>query len=361
MCISINEGWRIWRHSSAVKRSGWKRYPGDMKAICDGIINDCWDAEKGIYCASAGHFHQFYTRDFGIAVEALVAKRRDKCLATLAYAMQHFEQAEMVTVAITPSGRPFNFPTFSPDSLAFLLRALRMCKAKDLVKQYKAFLERQIKDWCAIVIADDGFVKRRVHFGGMRDHAVRSSSAYDNTMILVVKEEAKALGLATPPISLTPTLFVKEFWTGTHLKDDRDSDRLSGDANVVPFWLGVVKDAAKARTCLRALHAAGMDKPVPLAYSPSSDSAPPMIWQNLFAKNWESDARWLQLGLMYTVVAKRVDKALFRQAQSSLLANILVNKNILELFTAEGKPYTSAFYHADEGMLWGAALARTLL
>lgn len=384
----LSEGFRIWRASSRRKRQGWKHYPfagkgGDsaIKAICEGIIEDCWEENngQGHYCASAGHFHQFYTRDFGIACEGLLGTKqgKERCIATLGYALDTFSKVNHVAVAVTPRGVVFDFPTFSPDSLAYLLRALRVCeeaqasKTKALVASHKTFLEGQIKEWCEIVIAEDGFVRKGVHFGGMRDHAIRSSSCYDNALILVVKEEAKALGLRTPPIALTPALFVKEFWHGTHLMDDRATDangkridRLSGDANVVPFWLGVVKDNKRgtlARTALRTLHDAGMDTPLPLAYSPSTKTAPPMIWQNIFAKDWESNTRWLQLGLMYTAVAKQADKKLFAQAREALRANILANKNILEVFTHEGKPYTSAFYHADEGMLWGAALAKQIL
>ena len=101
----ISEGFRIWRASSRRKRQGWKQYSlagkgdakGDVKAICDAIIEDCWEegngqGNYGHYCASAGHFHQFYTRDFGIAVEGLLGTTtgKERCLATLSYALQHF-------------------------------------------------------------------------------------------------------------------------------------------------------------------------------------------------------------------------------------------------------------------------------
>jgi len=353
---SISEGLRIARISAKRKKSGWKRYPGSVRQVCDGILRDCWNGQY--YQASAGHFCQFYTRDFGIACEGLDV---ENCRATLSYALQRFSEHGAVTVALTPSGKPFDFPCFSPDSLAFLLRALHVCKAEQLAAMHKDFLEQQINDWCDKVIADDGFVKSGVHFGGMRDHAVRSSSCYDNVMVLLLKREAKALRIKTPDIKLTPALFVKEFWSVDHFRDERGDDGISGDASIVPFWLGIVDDDRKAKLALRKLHGLRMDKPIPLAYSPTGKQAPKMIWQNLFVKDWESDAKWMQLGLMYAAVAKRHDKVIYDEVAVTLRANILKNQNILEVFTPDGKPYTSRFYHADEGMLWGAALARKIL
>ncbi len=349
----LGEAWRIWRLSSRRKRRGWKRYAGLIQEICSSIMEDCWDGTH--YCASAGHFHQFYCRDIGIAAEGLDKERLRK---TLDWALAIFERQGKVTVAITPKGVPFDFPVFSPDSLAFLLRSLRIAGDKKLVDSHRAFLEREISKWCARVIAEDGFVKRDVHFGGMRDHAIRSSSAYDNAMVLLLKREAASLGLRCPPIALTQEIFLKEFWTGAHIRDARNNPALSGDANIVPFWLGVIKDDEKARICVRMLHESGMDRP-PLAYSaPGRKSR--VIWQNIFVGGWEEQARWLQLGLMYAVVAKSVDKTIYEQAKSDILDLIKRDANVLEVYTPGGKPYRSLFYHSDEGMLWGAALARAL-
>ncbi|MEK6822313.1 MAG: hypothetical protein AABY13_00670 [Nanoarchaeota archaeon] len=351
----LTEGLRIAKLSSARKKSGWKRYDGGIRKICDAIIEDCWNGE--FYTASAGHFCQFYTRDFGIACKWLDA---DRCRSTLSYALAKFREADAVTVAITPAGKPFDFPTFSPDSLAYLLHALRVCKADAVVAAHQDFLEAQITAWCGRVIDEDGFVRRNVHYGGMRDHAVRSSSCYDNAMVLLLKQEAHTLGLKTPPIALTPEIFIKEFWVDDHCKDERDNDVISGDASVVPFWLGIIDDAKMANAMLQRLHRMKLDKPLPLAYSAPGQS-PKMIWQNVFSNGWEAEAKWMQLGLMYASIARRHHKELFEEIKDQLAQNILTNQNILEVFTPKGEPYTSTFYHADEGMLWGAALARNLL
>lgn len=335
---------------------GWKRYQGSANAICDAIIKDCWN---GSYLqASAGHFCQFYARDIGIASNHLGDK--EKLRATLSYALECFTKHGSVTTSITPKGQCFDFPMFAPDSLAFVLRALSSARACEIVKEHKAFLEDQISDWCTKTLAGDGFVKRNVHFSSMRDHAIRSSSCYDNIMVLLLKQEAAKLKLKTPSIMLTRARFVREFWTGTHFRDERDNNRVSGDANVVPFWLGVVNSKSKARKALSTLDSKGMTKPLPLAYNPPGQS-PRMIAAEAFVPGWEREARWMQLGLMYAIVANSCDKALYDNARAAILARIETDQNVLEVFTPEGTPYRSMFYHADEGMLWGAALARKLL
>ena len=372
---TIAEGLRIARLSWQRKHHGWKRYPGGVRQICDGIIEDCWNGD--FYQASAGHFAQFYTRDFSIASSALPQERAE---ATLSYALQKFHQAGAVTVAITPRGVPFDFPVFSPDSLAFLLHALRIAQADDVLAAHQDFIEAQVDSWCKRVIGEDGFVRSGVHFGGMRDHAIRSSSCYDNVMVLLLKQEAKTLGLRAPKIALSTRMFMDEFWQDGSFKDARDDASIQGDANVIPFWTGVVDDKQKARQALNTLHRLKMDTPVPLAYSPTCGKAPrgrlhskrplehgpqsiapKMIWQNLFVRNWECESRWMQLGLMYVALAKKYNPSLYDEIAASLRKNILANQNVLEVFTPDGKPYTSAFYHADEGMLWGAALAKKIL
>ena len=351
----IGEGLRIARLSLWRKLRGWKRYPGDIPQICDGILNDCWNGRY--YQASAGHFCQFYTRDFGIASPFL---EKEKSVATLRYALERFSKRGRVTTSITPSGRCFDFPVFAPDSLAFLFRALSVAKDKQLLNEYRGFLQEQIDKWCRIVLDDDGFVRRNIHFSSMRDHSIRSSSCYDNSMALLLKEAARSCGFRTG-ITLTASKFIKEFWADDHFKDERDTDTsLSGDANVVPFWLGIIDNKKMARLALHCLDDAGMTLPVPLAYSPSKAASPKMIKAEMLVPNWEGDTRWMQLGLMYAAVAKKNDKQLFEKAKQAITNNIRKNQNILEVFTKEGKPYTSLFYHADEGMLWGAALSKSL-
>ena len=41
----------------------------------------------------------------------------------------------------------------------------------------------------------EGKVKRKKHFSGMRDHAIRDASCYDTVMVAVVARESKLLGL----------------------------------------------------------------------------------------------------------------------------------------------------------------------
>jgi len=352
--VLMGEAARIGWLSLRRKLSGWKRYPGNVQSICDAILNDCWNGR--FYQASAGHFRQFYARDIGIAAPFL---DKERLRATMSYALERYAAHGKITTSITPGndGAPFDFPVFGVDSLPFLLRGLRCANDKRIVSDHKEFLKIEIERWEAIVLNNDGFVKRNVHFSSMRDHAIRSSSCYDNAMVLLLKQEANALGLRTN-VKLTAAKFIKEFWNGRFLNDERDKEVLGGDANVVPWWLGVVDDKKKAKTCLQALHELRMDLPIPLSYSESSTVAPKMIGHEFFVPSWERDGRWMQLGLMYVDVATKLKMPWADEVIASVRSNIERNQNVLEVFTPEGRPYTSAFYHADESMLWGAALAK---
>src|SRR3989344_2702653 len=82
----ISEALRIFRRSLKVRVSGFKKYDGDAKEICERIINDCFNGKY--FQTSTGHFCQFWTRDFGMCAESLVKLGYKKEVGmTLEYAL----------------------------------------------------------------------------------------------------------------------------------------------------------------------------------------------------------------------------------------------------------------------------------
>ena len=91
--IHITEGIRLYKASQLRKQMGIRVYKGDAEKICKKIIEDCWNDEHQYFMTSAGHFCQFYMRDFGLVCKALITlghKKRVK--KTLEYALSHYKR-----------------------------------------------------------------------------------------------------------------------------------------------------------------------------------------------------------------------------------------------------------------------------
>jgi len=239
----VTEGLRYFLESIRRKAIGPKPCSArKAKAICKEVVERCWN---GVYFRnSAGHFREFWCRDFGFTVESLLAMGyRKRVLKTLSYALDCFAKHGKIETAITPSGKPFSFPNvYSPDSVAYFFHSLRVAKATAIVKKYKRFLENEVQSFVKNAIdPNTGLVKRHKHFSAMRDYSIRDSSCYDNVMAAFLSNELDALKLKNPlkKFNLAKNI-KKKFWTGTYFLDDLSGTKhITGDANIFPFWTKV--------------------------------------------------------------------------------------------------------------------------
>ncbi len=213
--IWISEGMRYFFHSVRVKTCGYRRYSGDAESILKQIIEDCWDEDKQYFRVSTGHYKEFWTRDFGLVVEHLIKLGyKDKVRKTLEYALRIFKKHNKITTAITPSGIPYDFPCYAPDSLAYLTKCLAVLNDKRLINEYRIFLSRKILEYFDIVIDKETWLVRRDRqFSTMKDYSIRSSSCYDNCMTAMLKENIGKLGLENPFKNYNyKELIKKNFW-----------------------------------------------------------------------------------------------------------------------------------------------------
>jgi hypothetical protein len=74
----------------------------------------------------------------------------------------------------------------------------------------------------------------------------------------------------------------------------------------------------------------------------------------ILAKGYERDTAWMHMGPLYIKMVQRVNKKLAQKYLATYTQLIERYKNYLEVFNADGTPFKSRFYHADEGMLWAA-------
>ncbi len=344
------EGSRIFI-SSWKNRLHKKKYKGDAKEICKEIVKDCWNGR--FFQTSTSNFAQFWTRDFGWCVSSLLKLRyNDEVQQTLRYALNRFKQCNKITTCITPSGKPYDFPQTAVDSLPWFIHAIKVSKFG--YYEHKQFLNKEIRKFFREFIdPHTGLVKPDLHVSSMKDHSIRKSSCYDNTMVALLARELKQLKLDNPFAKFNYAEILKRhFWSGEFFYDDlQKKEYVAGDANLFPFLLGIISDEKMLYKAMTEIRKAKLDEPFPLKYTKDREGVN-FIWQEVFARNYESNAIWMHMGLLYVKLMQEVDSELAQEYKEKYKELIEKHKNFLEVYTTDGKPFSSPFYYTDSGMLW---------
>ncbi|MBW2983374.1 hypothetical protein KY327_03645 [Candidatus Woesearchaeota archaeon] len=351
----VLEGWRMYKRHRRVKRHGYVRQGYKAEDVCKNTLEKLWN---GTYIqTSLGNYTQFYSRDFGMAAESLkklgYAKRG---LATVKYALEKYEQAGKVTTHLSPKGKALNFPgAYSPDSFAYLLISVRVFGGREMGKKHKPFLQAETDRFCEQALDEQGLIRRKKHFGGMRDHAVRDASCYDTVMAGVVQRECKKLGLdyRFPKIDYGEVL-VDEYWNGEWFDDDKNNKTLTADANIYPFWHGLIKDKTKLQKVLKHMRRKKMDRPLPVRYVATREEEGKTIWQNILVPGWEADCVWPMSGLPFIDITSDVNEKKAKEYHDQYCKMLEKHGTLIEVLDKKGKPYKSRYYSADEGMIWSA-------
>jgi hypothetical protein len=349
----------MFARSVGVRVLGFHRFAGDARHICEQIIDECWNGRY--FQTSAGHFAEFWTRDFGWCVDSLLKLGyRKEIIRTLSYALERFERAGGIATTISPLGRPFNFPCFSPDSLPFLMHALNSANAKSLIQKHRPFLQAQAELYERRVIDPETKLVKDKKFSSMKDGYYRHRSCYDTCVVgMLAKELNKAKIKHNLPDA--KSILMTHYWTGSYFLDDLSGrDYVAGDAQVFPFWTGVITDKKMMKKAFISLQEHGLDHPFPLKYT-SYRIRPNVIAQKLFAPNYEGNTIWPHMGLLYISLLRQIDPSRARQDVESYKSLVENHKTFLEVYSPDGKkPYRSLFYASDEGMLWAANLLTLL-
>jgi len=349
------EAFRILKRNLYVRKKGFKKYSGSAEEICRKITEDCWNGKY--FQVSTGHFQEFFIRDFGWCVDSLLKLGyKEEVIMTLKYALKIYSEQGLKTT-ISPSGKAFDIFTYSPDSLAYLIRSLRAAKAYNLIKVYKKFIEIETKKFYSKVIdKKTGLVKKNVYFSSMRDQAKRRSSCYDNIMAAMLSDELNKLKLYNPMKKIDFKKLIKEnFWTGKYFLDDVSGSKvITGDSNTIPFWTGVFEDRKMLRSAVNEIQKQKLDMPFPLKYCASKKSSDKMIFMEKFIAGYERNTCWLHIGPIYVQIVKKINPKKAREYKLRYKRIIERYKNFIEVFNADSKPYSCKWYYADEGMLWAA-------
>ncbi len=353
--IHIREGIRIYWAASQRKRRGFFQYPGKATEICQAIIKACWNGSY--FMTSAGHFSQFWTRDFGLCAEALVELGYGKRVrATLEYALSIFEKKGHITTTITPHGTPFDFPKYAVDSVPYLIHSIKVSKATDLLPKHATLIKREIDRCFKRTFNPRTSMVRHGHFSSFKDYAIRDSSTYDNCMLAMLRNDLTDLGLENPFARYDITSAIKHrLWNGRYFFDDiHRSDVVTGDANIYPFWIGVFDDPGMFQTVEQHIKKQKLEQPFPLKYSNGRDQ-PRKVWEEIFVRGYITDSIWSIHGMNYIMMLKKFGyQKKFERLMSFYRHIIEKHRNFLEVFNNKGEPFATPFYLTDESMLWAA-------
>ncbi|MCF7798545.1 hypothetical protein K9M74_01440 [Candidatus Woesearchaeota archaeon] len=352
----LREGRRMFFRHLRVRGKRFYSFTGNANQIGKQILDTLWNGQY--FRTSLGNYPVFYARDFGMAIQSLLELGyKEKVRKTLDYAMNCYMSHGGITTYIATSGKPVNFPNvYSPDSVAHMFRSLAILNDKELIATYKDFLQYELdKFYKTATFQITGEIKRFMHFGGMRDHHKRDGSCYDTVMAAIISREAEHLGLQNPFKRFNYSeIIIDQFWNGIYFNDDRSTKTLTADANIYPFWYGIIEDKTKLTSVIHAMQKLNLDKPFPIKYIAEGHPKGKTIFVEFLVRNWESQSIWPMSGLPYIDILGDIDadKAHMHLEQYKRL--IEDYGTFLEVYGGNGKPFKSAVYSSDEGMIWVA-------
>lgn len=357
--VLITAGAGVLSRSLLRRLFGWKHYRGSVEAICRAVIEDCWNG--AFFAGSAGHFRQFWTRDLAMCTPALVRLGyRDRVLRSWEWALERFVEARRVTTTVFFRRWPRDVYAYACDSLPMLLYGLREARASHLVEEHRKFISLEVERYCETVFdPETGMARTDGYFSAPRDCMTGRSTVFANVMLASLPRLLDDLSLRNPLAGAdVARRIMAQHWTGEFFRDALDRDLPSGDGNVWPFHMGIFgdDDFALRRRAFRTLEERGFTSPLPLRYFerrlPESELSVPRF----FTPNYQGDPSWMQMGPIYLRLLRDIDEDLFLRHRRTVASFIDRDRNYLEVYRTDGKPYRgrAGTYFCDEGMIWAA-------
>lgn len=352
----VKWGLRAAARSLKVRLLNLKRYEGDAREICKAVLRDCWNGQY--FTAGTGHFARFWTRDFGLYVEDLIHNGyRKKVHQTLENVLPIFEGQRRITTTIFDHKRAHDVFDYSPDSLALLIHAIKAARAYHLLEKYGEFLRSEVHKFHDLVLDKErGIIRLDRPFTTLKDNVSRISSMYNNTMLAMLARDLRELDLDNPFEGYNFRQILHDtFWTGNYFRDDLSGDDyVSGDANTIPFWAGIFTDPGMKRLAVDSMNNAGLANPFPLRYTNQRMPKRENALVKIFLPNYQGDSAWSIIAPMFIRLTRQVypEKAKVYIEQYRKL--IERDRTLLELFSADGSPFKTLVYFAEEGMLWAS-------
>lgn len=375
---------------------GYRRYEGTAEQILRAGLEACW---SGRYLtASPGHYRQLWTRDTGFAAPALVRlgePHPERLLSTLAWAIDVWRRRRShVTTTINPLLRgPVDIFDYGVDSLPLLLASLRSLLGAPATASRAEALAHEHRDWISaevehfvdrVVDPKTGLVRSDRHFSAHRDTFRNGTTAYANTMVALLGRTVAETGWGPDRLSRhfggsggaragggagagggsAPdwgALLRRHFWAGDRFRDRLGADETSGEANVWPFFAGLVEDREMLALALGTLQREGYATPYPLRFQAAHSPEGMLLLYRLYSADYQTTTAWTSLGSIYLSLLREVDAAAAAAGLDAMRRQIERDSTFWEVLNDQGGGWhsRSRLSVSDVSMLWGAILLET--
>jgi hypothetical protein len=306
----------------------------------------------------------FWTRDLSFSVPSLLRLGHgERVRASLAYAFEVWaKRRSHITTTIHYFDRPGDVFEYGVDSLPLFLAALRAADAVDLVERHRPWLEAEIAHYYATVVdPTTGLVRSDRKFSAHRDTVVNRSNAFGNTMVALLAKTIAETGWFASPFEKHfegdyGRLLIEHFWDGDHFRDALGDETVSGEANIWPFYTGVIGDPDVVAAALAHLHANGFCDPYPLRYETSRRPEREVWLTRHVLPDYQGSTVWTSLGAMYLQVLRTVNPSLAATETARYVEWIERDGTFWEVMNAHGQNWVSPRWVmiGEESMLWSA-------
>ena len=201
---------------------------------------------------------------------------------------------------------------------------MRAADATDLVERHRPWLEAEIAHYYETVVDPrTGLVRSDRKFSAHRDTVVNRSNAFGNSMVALLAKTIEETGWFASPFERHfegdyGRLLIEHFWVGDHFRDALGDETVSGEANIWPFYTGVIGDPLRVAAALRYLDANGFCDPYPLRYETSRRPEREVWLTRHVLPDYQGSTVWTSLGAMYLQVLRTVDPLLAAQRDRPL-------------------------------------------
>ena len=159
------------------------------------------------------------------------------------------EARSHITTTIHYFDRPGDVYEYGVDSLPLFLAALRAADATTWSSATALAGGRDRPLLREVVDPSTGLVRSDRKYSAHRDTVVNRSNAYGNTMVALLAKTIEETGWFASPFERHfegdyGRLLLEHFWVDDHFRDGLGDDTVSGEANIWPFYTGVIADPA---------------------------------------------------------------------------------------------------------------------
>jgi hypothetical protein len=341
---------------------GHTRHPGEAAAIVRACIEACWNGRT--FTASPGHFDMFWTRDLSFSVPSLIRLGHiERVRDSLGYALDVWaKRRRHITTTIHYFDRPGDVYEYGVDSLPLFLAALRAADASALVERHRGWLQAEITHFYDMVVDPaTGLVRSDRKFSAHRETVVNRSNAYGNTMVSLLAKTIEETGWFVSPFARHfdgeyDRLLLEHFWVDDHFRDALGDETVSGEANIWPFYTGVVSDPEIIAPALAYLDTNGFCDPYPLRYETCRRPEREVWLTRHVLPDYQGSTVWTSLGAMYLQVLRTVNPILAAAETARYVAWIERDGTFWEVMNALGQNWVSPRWImiGEESMLWSA-------